>query len=159
VGKNVSEHYLYSTWVQIKLRVDNPNYHHYHSYGGRGIKVCDRWRGSSGFLNFIEDMGERPSPEHTVDRIDNDGNYEPENCRWAHKFDQQANKRGNASIIGVYPTKSGRWRTSIKVDKVSHYIGTYDTPDEAIAARKAKEKEFGINYSPEIPSTTLKQNI
>jgi hypothetical protein len=71
-----------------------PSHSSYPNYGGRGIKVCDRWRESNGqgFLNFLSDMGERPKGT-TLDRIDVDGNYEPDNCRWATHSDQGRNKR------------------------------------------------------------------
>jgi len=65
---------------------------HYKNYGGRGIKVSERWRGPKGFTNFVTDMGERPSGL-TLDRKDNDGNYEHNNCRWATKSQQQSNRR------------------------------------------------------------------
>jgi hypothetical protein len=68
----------------------------YENYGGRGITVCDRWRDS--FVAFYEDMGERPSPKHSIDRIDSNGNYEPGNCRWATPKQQMNNRRANRMI-------------------------------------------------------------
>lgn len=79
----------YKTWQGMWRRVTNPNEQNWDRYGGRGITVCDRWRA---FPNFLEDMGEKP-PGLSIDRINNDGNYEPGNCRWATAEEQRANRR------------------------------------------------------------------
>ena len=79
------------SWVALKRRCLDPTYHQFHLYGGRGIKVCDRWINS--FEAFLEDMGEKPSPKHSIDRINNDGDYEPGNVRWATPKQQANNRR------------------------------------------------------------------
>jgi len=86
----------YRTWASMIQRCTNPNVKGYKYYGGRGIAVCKRWRKS--FTNFLTDMGERPSPKHTIDRIDGDGNYEPSNSRWTTQIVQQNNRRNNRFI-------------------------------------------------------------
>lgn len=91
---------LYAIWNMMRARCRNPRNLAYARYGGRGIKVCQRWQT---FENFFEDMGQRPSPQHSIDRIDNNGDYCPENCRWATRSEQGQNKRNNVllTINGV----------------------------------------------------------
>lgn len=81
----------YRTWCAAKTRCTNPNTKSHKNYGGRGIKMCDRWMNS--FESFLSDMGERPSSQHSIERIKNDVGYEPGNCRWATKVEQNNNTR------------------------------------------------------------------
>jgi hypothetical protein len=81
----------YQSWSAMKSRCANPKNKDFKHYGGRGISVCQRWLDS--FSAFLEDMGQRPSPKHSIDRINNDGNYEPSNCRWVTQAEQCQNQR------------------------------------------------------------------
>jgi hypothetical protein len=85
---------LYAAWATMLKRCDNEKYARYNDYGGRGIKVCDRWYT---FENFFADMGDRPEGK-TLDREDNNGNYEPGNCKWSTLQEQCSNKRNNVVI-------------------------------------------------------------
>jgi hypothetical protein len=88
----------FAIWANMLSRCKNPNVPHYERYGGRGIKVCERWLI---FTNFLADMGERPSRKHSIDRIDNDRGYEPSNVRWATVNEQAANRRKRRSFLMI----------------------------------------------------------
>lgn len=86
----------HKTWMGINKRCNNPNEPSFANYGGKGIKVCDRWLK---FSAFLQDMGPRPSLNHSIDRINPLGDYEPDNCRWADKKTQNRNKRFHRKMI------------------------------------------------------------
>jgi len=95
-SKQLTKHAEYGVWMGMIGRCENPKAKAYPDYGGRGIRVCSQWRDS--FERFLSDVGARPSPNHSIDRVDNDGHYEPGNCRWATKAEQQNNRRTNRKV-------------------------------------------------------------
>lgn len=115
----------------------------YKNYGGRGISVCDRWVAS--FINFIDDMGVKPSSSYSIERIDNNGNYEPSNCKWASKTEQSRNirvrKTNKLGIRGVCKGKN-RWTSYIGVDNKNIHLGRFNDFFEACCARKSAENKY-----------------
>lgn len=105
------KHPLWMTWIGIRSRCHNPRATGYKHWGGRGITICDRWRD---FTTFIADVGERPSPDHSLDRIDKDGHYEPGNVRWATHEEQANNRRDNLMVHyrGTEMTLRRAWRAA-----------------------------------------------
>lgn len=97
-------HPLYNSWVNMRQRCNNPNNPSYHNYGGRGIMVCPEWEAS--FETFLSDVGERPNPRMTLDRIDNEKGYSPGNIRWATKQDQANNMRPNLLVTAFGRTQT-----------------------------------------------------
>lgn len=85
-------------WSHMLARCGNPSAHEFARYGGRGIRVCNEWKGAEGFAAFYAHIGPRPSPRHSIDRVDNNGNYEPGNVRWATAEEQARNRRSTILV-------------------------------------------------------------
>ena len=114
-------------------RCTNPRHPAYPSYGGRGIGVCARWRDD--FMAFFADLGPRPSPAHSLDRLDNTRGYEPDNCRWATRSQQQRNKTRRANAVGAhYLAQADRWQARINIHGRKVFLGAFKSKEEAMAA-------------------------
>jgi hypothetical protein len=142
------DHPLYKIYLNMKYRCHGQNATNYKYYGGRGIKVCPSWLGPQGFDQFVFDMG--PRPEGTsLDRVNNDGPYSPDNCRWATYSLQSSNRRPAKNLTGytgVYKTlKAHRYQAQIRVDGKMKHLGTFDNPEEAHECYlKAKAAKYPV---------------
>lgn len=153
----------YNSWQSMKGRCLNKNNDDYLHYGGRGIKVCKRW--ISSFENFYHDMGLRPSRKHSIDRIDNDGNYEPKNCRWSTQDEQTRNRRRmknkfNIPYRGVYPKfKNGIFRGIYEArdsDNKIVYLGAHKSAVLAALAFDEYQVKMGRLFRLNFPSLWVK---
>lgn len=134
----------YRTWINMIQRCNNPNASYYSYYGGRGINVCERWMN---FENFLEDMGERPSKNHSIERKDSNGDYCLSNCKWGTSQEQGRNRsiqnNNKSGYKGIYKVnKTGKWTAAIGVSKKTIYIGSYEILEDAVQARKKAEQEY-----------------
>lgn len=140
---------IYATWGRIIYRCYNKKTSDWYLYGGRGIKVCDRWRYS--FENFFEDMGSTYKEGLTIDRKDNDGNYEPENCRWATQKQQQRNKRNSHNITFNGKTQCiAAWaeELGIKVSTLGMRITKYGwSVEESLSGTKKGKRKSSTSLA------------
>ncbi len=122
-GRFLPEHGMYGrpeylAWIAMKKRCYSPANASYPNYGGRGIKVCAEWRES--FASFFMSMGERPSPLHSLDRVDNDGNYTPQNCVWSDKTQQVVNRRSTVFLSYQGRTQClSHWATERRIPRAT----------------------------------------
>lgn len=137
----------YVAWLSMKARCYNQNNQDYQNYGGRGIKVCERWLNS--FENFLKDMGNAPLNQ-TLDRVEVNGDYAPTNCRWTHACVQSFNRRkmstNTSGRTGVsWDRKRLMWVVRISYKTESLYLGSYLDFNEAVSIREAAElKYYGV---------------
>jgi len=126
----------HASWRAMRRRCFDKNMRTYPRYGGRGVKVCERWFGlADGFQNFLADMGHRPSLAHSIDRIDVDGHYCPENCRWATVTEQAANRSNNRRVtIDGETLCSQEWakRYGIKLTTIHGRMSRGETFEQAL---------------------------
>lgn len=133
----------YMAWINMRSRCRNPKDRNFPRYGGRGISVCERWDAS--FVEFLSDMGERPSDDHSLDRENNDGNYNPSNCRWATATQQCRNKSSNRMIKHNGETKcQSEWAsiTGISKSTISKRIRSGWTPGRSLQENPKSDKKL-----------------
>jgi len=135
----LSKSSTYKSWMSMINRCTNKNFTNFHNYGGRGIKVCERWLK---FDNFLLDMGIKPSKDFQIDRIDNDGNYELNNCRWSSRIENCNNKKNNikynykgqllsvseiSRLSGITRSRISNWknRSNYSVEKIEMLINQH----------------------------------
>lgn len=126
----------YTAWISMNGRCRRRSLP---SYGGRGISVCREWTGPGGFLRFFASVGPRPSPSHSLDRIDNNGNYCPGNVRWATKSQQSTNTRQNRHVTAIGKTMTiGEWarESGLCPSTIAYRLGRGMPPDLAISPAK-----------------------
>lgn len=135
----------YCAWLDMRSRCTDQNQKRYHDYGGRGITICREWLDS--FEAFYRDMGDRPAYCHSLDRMDNEGNYNKENCQWATRTTQQRNSRifvtNTSGVKGIHlDKKSNKYEAYIYVNNKKITLGRFFTLEQATTARKEGEKKY-----------------
>lgn len=148
---------IYSVWAGMKSRCYYEKNENYINYGARGIKVCDRWKNS--FENFYKDMGDKPSPKHQLDRINNDGDYEPSNCRWVTPSENCLNRRNKENKTGfknIKVTPYGAYRARIVREGCERISLTRLDINDALKIRDQYIEEYNKNPQKWIEDTINK---
>lgn len=155
----------YICWSDMKKRCYNKNNKRFKDYGGRGIVVCERWLNY--YENFLSDMGVRPTSKHSLDRINNDGIYEPSNCRWATRTVQDMNRRKRKSRYGVpyrgvHPVLaggffSGQYQAGVRVGGKTIYLGS--SPSAVGAALIFDKYQIKMNTPERLNFPSLKGEL
>lgn len=138
---------LYKRWKSMKARCNQKSYHAYARYGGRGIKVCERWE--KDFMNFYNDMKDTYFEGAELDRINNNGNYTSENCRWVSHEENCNNRqkyKTNSGYTGVHK-KGNSYQVNISHKRKTIYVGSYQTLEKAVVARKEFIKDFNMKHN------------
>lgn len=132
----------YDIWRSMRRRCLSASHPAFPAYGGRGVQICDRWIES--YEYFLSDMGIKPSKDHSLDRINPDGNYEPSNCRWATKTKQARNRSESYASLGVRGVRMlrGRYFAYIHVNRSQISLGGFDDFFNACCARKSAENTY-----------------
>lgn len=155
----------YNCWQGMVSRCHNDKDDNYARYGAKGISVCARWRDeTNGLANFVEDMGERPSKKHSIDRIDGKKGYEPDNCRWVLRHQQNQNvglkKSNTLGYKGIARCRDD-WKAEIRNDGAKLHLGVFSSKEEAALAYNVASEilhgEYGVrNMLPDLPETIVK---
>jgi hypothetical protein len=160
-GFQERQHPLYMTWANMRYRCENPDDPVYDRYGGRGITVCKEW--SESFEAFALDMGLPPTPEHTLDRKENDKGYYKDNCRWATRTEQCLNRRifsnNTSGETGITKLENGTYNARYDEEKQRYNLGRFSTLEDAASYRNKFLELFAINKEAALKMTERRARL